>query len=156
MENILENLIVFLPFIPVFFTLYGFITKSRVFFLIGYTIFAFFIIVSEYLFYCLENDFMHVIISILFLIQLIVSYPTILRFDGSRVFKSFILKSCVLFFFTNTVGIFVVYNNPLINNFGILFHSFFIVAAIIYYFIILSNSILLYDSDRNYTFRDTQ
>ncbi|MGB1931449.1 MAG: hypothetical protein ACPHL8_00140, partial [Flavobacteriales bacterium] len=95
----MENLIVVLPFIPIYFTLYGIITKRYMFFMLGFTVFAFFIIVSEYLFYIVDNDFAHILVSILFLVQLIVSYPNSLRFDGTYVFKSNILKMLILLAF---------------------------------------------------------
>lgn len=120
----MDNLFIILPYIPIFFTFYGLVVKSRIFFLLGYTIFAFFIIVSEYLFYYSSNEVKHLLILALFLVQLIVSYPKYLRFDGSVVFKSLILKSCILFSFINIVGVFVVLDNPLINNAGVYYHSF--------------------------------
>ena len=106
--------------------------------------------VSEYLFYTSDEDFVHVIISAVFLIQLIVAYPTSLRYDGSLVFKSAALNSLILLAFINIIGIFVVYNNPLINNLGIAYHSFFVVASLIFYYFILSNKLIMYSSNSDY------
>lgn len=142
----MENLIVVLPFIPIYFTLYGIITKRYMFFMLGFTVFAFFIIVSEYLFYIVDNDFAHILVSILFLVQLIVSYPNSLRFDGTYVFKSNILKMLILLAFINLIGIFVVLNNPLINNIGVAYHSFYIVASFIFYYLIFANKLSIYES----------
>lgn len=116
----------------------------RLFFLLGYTLFAFFIIVSEYLFFYNNNEISHIAIFIVFLVQLIISYPTSFRYDASFVFKSFSQKTCILLAFTNTFGIFVVINNPLINNIGILHHSFFIVSAAIYFYFLRTNRLVLY------------
>ena len=113
--------------------------------MLGFTVFAFFIIVSEYLFYIVDNDFAHILVSILFLVQLIVSYPNSLRFDGTYVFKSNILKMLILLAFINFIGIFVVLNNPLINNIGVAYHSFFIVASFIFYYLIFANKLSIYD-----------
>ena len=141
----MENLIVGLPFIPIFFTLYGMITKHYMFFMLGFTIFTFFIIVLEYLFYIVDNDFAHILAFILFLLQLIVSYPTSLRFDGTHVFKSNTLKVLILLAFINLIGIFVVLNNPLINNIGVAYHSFFIIASFIFYYFISANKLSIYE-----------
>lgn len=115
----------------------------------GYVVFAFFIMNSEYLFYNSNNDFTHILIMILFLVQLIISYPNNLRFDGTAVFKSFSSKSCMLLSFINIIGIFVVYNNLLINNMGMLYHCFFVLTSIFYYFLVGLNKILLFDRNRD-------
>ena len=91
---------------------------------------------SEYLFYIVDNDFAHILVSILFLVQLIVSYPNSLRFDGTYIFKSNILKMLILLPFINLIGVFVVLNIPLINNIGVVYHSFFIIASFIFYYFI--------------------
>ncbi len=142
----MENLIVVLPFIPIYFTLYGLFTKREIFFVLGFTIFAFFIVVSEYLFYATNKDITHILVSILFLVQLIVSYPNSLRFDGTHVFKSISIKKLFLFAFINTIGIFVVLDNPLINNIGVVYHSFFIIASFIFYYFISANKLLIYEN----------
>lgn len=141
----MENLIVVLPFIPIYFTLYGIITKRYMFFMLGFTVFAFFIVVSEYLFYATNKDIAHILVSILFLVQFIVSYPNSLRFDGTHVFKSIAIKKFFLLAFINFIGIFVVLNNPLINNIGVVYHSFFIIASFIFYYLIFANKLSIYE-----------
>jgi len=140
------------PLFLFFFTLYGLIAKRNVFFALGFTVFAFFIMVSEYLFYQSDNDFAHILVSILFLVQLIVSYPSSVRFDGTFTFKTIKLKILILLAFINAIGILVVLNNPLINNLGVAYHSFFIIASFIFYYFISANKLLIYDSkfDKNF------
>ena len=142
----MENLIVALPFIPIFFTLYGMITKCYIFFMLGLTIFAFFIIVSEYLFYIVDNDFAHILAFTLFLLQLIVSYPTSLRFDGTHVFKSNTLKVLILLVFINLIGIFVVLNNPMINNICVYYHAILAALPVVTSYLLFVNKIPIQDN----------
>ena len=47
---------------------------------------------------------------------------------------------------SDKVPIFVVLDNPLINNVGVAYHSFFIIASFIFYYFISADKILMYEN----------
>lgn len=140
----MENLIFYTPFLPIFFTVYGLLQKERIFFLTGYALFGFLIIISECFFYSQNNNSYHLLVAGLFLLQLIFSYPSSIQYDGSNVSKSLNQKLCFLLVLTNIVGVFVVSNNPLINNIRIFYHFFFVISAAVYCYLIRTNKLILF------------
>ena len=92
----METLTAFIPLIPLAYSIYGLIKKQRFFFLLGYCLFAFMIIISELLFYFERGDFFHLLTVGLFFIQLIISHPNTLIYFGESVFKSFAIKSALI------------------------------------------------------------
>ena len=142
----METITALIPLVPLFYSLYGLVLRKRFFFLLGYTIFAFFIMVAEFNFFLLDNNFTHVLIASLFSVQLLISYPNSLKFDGTTLFRSRSCKNCLSLFLINIVGIFVVLDNPEISIMGIVYHSIFAVIPFVFYFLTLSNRIPLYEA----------
>jgi hypothetical protein len=142
----METISAIIPLVPLFYSLYGLLLRKRFFFLLGYTVFAFFIMVSEFNFFLLDNNFTHILIASLFSVQLLISYPNSLKFDGTVVFRSRSCKNCLSLALINIVGVFVVLDNPGISVMGVVYHSIFAVLPFIFYFLTLSNRIPLYEA----------
>jgi hypothetical protein len=142
----METITSIVPLVPLLYTLFGLFFKKRFFFLLGYTIFAFFIMIAEFSFFLVDNNLTHVLIASLFCIQLLMSYPNSLKFDGSDLFRVRSFKNCLSFALINIVGAFVVLDNPEISIMGVVYHSIFAVLPFIFYFLTLSNRIPLYEA----------
>lgn len=102
--------------------------------------------VSEFNFFLLDNNFTHILIASLFIVQLLISYPNSLKFDGTVVFRYRSFKNCLSLALINIVGILVVLDNPGISVMGVVYHSIFAFIPFVFYFLTLSNKIALYEA----------
>ena len=142
----MTTLTLLFPLAPLFFVLIGLIKKDRFYFLFGYTVFAFLIMVSEFIFFISDNNLTHLLVSSLFCVQLVISYPNNLKFDGTTLFRSHSCKNCLILSLINIVGIFIVLDNLEISIMGVVYHSIFAVLPFVFYFLTLSNRIPLYEA----------
>ena len=99
--------------------------------------------VSEFNFFLSDNNFTLILIASLFSVQLLISYPNSLKFDGTVVFRSRSCKNCLSLALINIV---VVLDNPGISVMGVVYHSIFAVLPFIFFFLTLSNRIPLYEA----------
>lgn len=142
----MKILTAFIPLVPLIYSLYGLYSKSRLFFLLGYAIFGFFIMIAEFNFFLINGNSTHLLILALFCIQFIISYPSRLKFDGSKLFRVHSVKNLLLLVLINIIGVIVVLNNQEISILGALHHILFVVIAFLFYYLTLSNKIPLYEA----------
>ncbi len=142
----MTTLTLLFPLAPLFFVLIGLIKRDRFYFLLGYTVFAFLIIVSEFIFFKSDNNLTHLLVSSLFCVQLVISFPNNLKYDGTSLFRFRSYKNCLILSLINSVGIFIVLDNTEISIMGVAYHSIFAVLPFRFYFLTLSNRISLYEA----------
>ena len=93
-------------------TLYGVVTKKRVFFNLGYFLYGLSVFVAELNEYFDIQSFSHLLFAILFLLQAILSIPNKLPYNGSKLAKSAAVKIYSCLSIINLVGILVPYTSP--------------------------------------------
>lgn len=137
----MDTLLQIIPAIPVLVTLYGVIVRKRFFFLLGFTLYGLIVVPAEMNSYFSSGEFSHLIIAALWSAQIIIAFPNQLKYDGSKVFKSFAIKTFLALLTINVIGIFVVKNNPNIPDICMLYHGLFVVFCCMASFLMLTNRI---------------
>ncbi len=136
-----------LPLIPVLVALYGVLKKKHFFFLLGYVLYSLMVVPVELNSYFSSGEFIHLMVAALWSAQLIIAFPNKLSYDGSKVFKSFAIKLFLSLVVINIIGIFVVLNNPLINNIYVYYHAILVALPIVATYLLFANKIPIQDND---------
>ncbi|MDA0937089.1 MAG: hypothetical protein O2878_08190 [Bacteroidetes bacterium] len=89
-------------------TLYGLVKKNRVFFNLGYFLYALIVIGSEFNFYAQSQEPLHIAAAFLWLIQASLAIPNKLPYDGSKLAKSAAVKIYTCLALINVFGIYIV------------------------------------------------
>jgi hypothetical protein len=137
----MDFITIFLPLISVLVTFFGVLKKQRIFFLMGYTIYSLMVVPNEMNSYFSTADFSHLMVAALFLAQLIIAFPNKLNYDGTKVFKSFALKTLFALIVINVIGIFVVLNDPFINDVCIYYHAILAFFPLVATYLMYTNNI---------------
>ena len=137
----MESVATFLPIIPVLLTAFGVLKKKRFFFLLGYTLYSLMVVTAELYSYASSGDFSHFMIASLFFAQLIIAFPNKLNDDGSKVFKLFTIKLFLCLVVINIIGVFVVLNDPIVNDICAYYHALLAFLPIVVIFLMLINRI---------------
>lgn len=137
----MEFITTFLTLLPVLVTLFGVLKKKRFFFLLGYTLYSLLVIPAELNSFFSSGQFFHLVVAALWFAQLIIAFPNKLNYDGSKVFKSFAIKTFLALTVINMFGVFVVLNNPLLNNVCVYYHVLLALFPVVGIFLMLMNKI---------------
>ena len=144
--------LVLIATIPVFISLYGVIKKQRFFFLLGYFLFSFLVIPDEISRYIASPDISHILFATVFGLQAILTFPNKLNYDGTKVFKSFGIKTMLSLFLINIIAVLLINLHPesLIDdiqengqtlNIAMIIHGVFTLMPLIGCYLMLSNKI---------------
>jgi len=99
------NPLVIVAGIPTALALFGVIRRNRFFFLLGYFLYALIVIPNELTTYASNGDLQHLALAAIWLCQAIVAFPNKLNYDGSKVFKSFGIKTFLCLAAINLFGV---------------------------------------------------
>ena len=137
----MDTLLKVVPAIPVLITLYGVIVRKRFFFLLGFTLYGFIVVPAEMNSYFSNGELSHLIVAALWMAQIIISFPNKLNYDGTKVFKSFAVKTFLALIIINVIGVFIVKNDPNIPDVCMYYHLFFVIFCCLATFLMLSNRV---------------
>ena len=85
--------LVFIAAIPVLISIFGVIRKQRFYFLLGYFLFALLVVPDEVSRFLADSDVSHLGYATIWILQGILAFPNKLNYDGTKVFKSFGIKT---------------------------------------------------------------
>ena len=137
----MDTLLKVVPAIPVLITLYGVIVRKRFFFLLGFTLYGFIVVPAEMNSYFSNGELSHLIVAALWMAQIIISFPNKLNYDGTKVFKSFAVKTFLALIIINVIGVFIVKNDPNIPDVCMYYHLLFVIFCCLATFLMLSNRV---------------
>ncbi len=137
----MDTLLHIVPAIPVLITLYGVIARKRFFFLLGFTLYGFLVVPAEMNSYFSNGELSHLIVAALWMAQIIISFPNKLNYDGTKVFKSFAVKTFLALIIINVIGVFIVKNDPNIPDVCMYYHLLFVIFCCLATFLMLSNRV---------------
>ncbi|MAU75370.1 MAG: hypothetical protein CL831_00685 [Crocinitomicaceae bacterium] len=147
--NIMDALVL-IATIPVFISLYGVIKKQRFFFLLGYFLFSFLVVPDEISRYIESPDISHILFAVVFGLQAILTFPNKLNYDGTKVFKSFGIKTMSSLFLINVIAVLLinlhpeslvedVQNNGQTLNIAMIIHGVFALIPLVGCYLMLAN-----------------
>ena len=142
--------LVLIATIPVFISLYGVIKKQRFFFLLGYFLFSFLVVPDEISRYIDSPDISHILFAVVFGLQAILTFPNKLNYDGTKVFKSFGIKTMASLFLINIIAALLINlhpeslvedvpNNGQTLNIAMIIHGVFALIPLVGCYLMLSN-----------------
>ena len=99
------NVLAIIAGLPVLVALYGLIRKQRFFFLLGYVLYALIVIPNEIGEYLATGSMERLAVAVVWLLQAILAFPNKLNYDGSKVFKSFGIKTFLSLAAINIFGV---------------------------------------------------
>ena len=99
------NVLAIIAGLPVLVALYGLIRKQRFFFLLGYVLYAVIVIPNEIGEYLATGSMERLAVAVVWLLQAILAFPNKLNYDGSKVFKSFGIKTFLSLAAINIFGV---------------------------------------------------
>ncbi len=132
--------------IPVLITLFGVIKRKRFFFLLGYFLYALLVVGAEMNNYMETNAMQHLMIAALWAVQGALAFPNKLNYDGSKVFKSFAIKTFIAFILINLIGIFVAKDSEAVPKAAEYYHGILMVFPMIATFLMLTNRVPVQDN----------
>lgn len=99
------NVLAIVAGVPVLVALYGLIRKQRFFFLLGYLLYALIVIPNEIGEYLATGSMERLAVAVVWILQAILAFPNKLNYDGSKVFKSFGIKTFLSLAAINIFGV---------------------------------------------------
>ena len=88
--------LIFVAAVPVLVSLYGVIKRQRFFFLLGYFLFSLIVIPDQLSTYLSDDGTaLNLALALIWLLQAIIAFPNKLNYDGSKVFRSFAIKTFI-------------------------------------------------------------
>lgn len=132
---------IFVAAIPVLISLYGVIQRKRFFFLLGYFLYGILVFGAEMQKFSATEEFSHLLVAGLWGLQAILALPNKLNYDGSKVFKSFAMKTFASLFVINLIGIFVVKNDETVPELAVYLHGILMVFPLIGFYLMSTNKI---------------
>lgn len=121
-------------------TLYGVFKKNRVFFNLGYFIYALIVIFSEIGFYMEAEATIHLANATLWMIQGSLALPNKLAYDGSKLAKSAAIKIYVALALINLFGIYLVKVSE-VPDFAAYFHVILAVLPLVAIYLVLTDKV---------------
>lgn len=137
----------FILLTPVIIAFFGVLKKKRFYFLLGYTLYSFLVVPVELNSFVLSGKFIHLMVAALWFAQFIIAFPNSINYDGSKVFKLFDVKVFLSLMVINIIGVFVVLNNPMINNICVYYHAILATLPIVATYLLFANKIPIQDND---------
>lgn len=99
------NILAMIAGIPVLVALYGVIRRQRFFFLLGYLLYALIVVPNELGEYMATGSMERLAVAVVWILQAILAFPNKLNYDGSKVFKSFGIKTFLSLAAINIFGV---------------------------------------------------
>ena len=99
------NILAIIAGIPVLVALYGVIRRQRFFFLLGYLLYALIVVPNELGEYMATGSMERLAVAVVWILQAILAFPNKLNYDGSKVFKSFGIKTFLSLAAINIFGV---------------------------------------------------
>ena len=138
--------LIFVAAVPVVVSLYGVIKRQRFFFLLGYFLFSLIVIpdqVSTYL--SDDGSALNLALALIWLLQAIIAFPNKLNYDGSKVFRSFAIKTFISLALINVFAVLLTQTDSSMDD-GTraaagLFHAILVLFPVIATYLMLSNKI---------------
>ena len=87
------NTLAIIAGIPVLVSVYGVIRRQRFFFLLGYLLYALIVVPNELGEYMATGSMERLAVAMIWTLQGVLAFPNKLNYDGSKVFKSFGIKT---------------------------------------------------------------
>lgn len=137
----------FLPLIPVIVTFFGTLKKKPIFFLLGYTLYSLMVIPAELISFSSSGEFIHLLVAALWLAQLIIALPNKLNYDGSKVYELFASKLFISLMVINIIGIFIVLNDPLVNNVCVYYDALLAFFPLVAAYLMFTNKIPIQENE---------
>lgn len=132
---------IFIASVPVLIALYGVIKRQRFFFLMGYFLYGILVFGAEMQKFIAEDELSHLLVAGLWGLQSILAFPNKLNYDGTKVFKSFALKTFLSLFAINLIGIFVVKGDETVPGMAVYLHGILMVLPAIGFYLMSTNKI---------------
>jgi len=141
--------LIFVAAVPVLVSLYGVIKRKRFFFSLGYFPYFLFslIVIPDQLSSYLSEDgsALNLALALIWLLQAIIAFPNKLNYDGSKVFRSFAIKTFISLALINVFAVLLTQTDSSIDE-GTrtaagLFHAILVLFPVIATYLMLSNKI---------------
>ncbi len=138
--------LIFVAAIPVLVSLYGVIKRQRFFFLLGYFLFSLIVIPDQLSTYASEDgSALNLALALIWMLQAIIAFPNKLNYDGSKVFRSFAIKTFISLALINVFAVLLTQTDSSIDE-GTrtaagLFHAILVLFPVIATYLMLSNKI---------------
>jgi len=138
--------LIFVAAVPVLVSLYGVIKRKRFFFLLGYFLFSLIVIPDQLSSYLSEDgSALNLALALIWLLQAIIAFPNKLNYDGSKVFRSFAIKTFISLALINVFAVLLTQTDSSIDE-GTrtaagLFHAILVLFPVIATYLMLSNKI---------------
>lgn len=132
---------IFVAAIPVLISLYGVIKRQRFSVLLGYFLYGILVLVAEMQKFLATDEFTHLLVAGLWGLQAILAFPNKLNYDGTKVFKSFGMKTFAALFVINLIGIFVVQNDPTVPSQAVYLHGALMVFPLIGFYLMMTDKL---------------
>ena len=101
------NILAIIAGLPVLVAVYGVIRRQRFFFLLGYLLYALIVVPNELGQYMETGSMERLAVAVVWILQAIMAFPNKLNYDGSKVFKSFGIKTFLGLATINVFGVFL-------------------------------------------------
>jgi len=135
------DFITLLPAVPVLVSFVGILKKDFFYFFIGYILYSLMVVPAELKSYISTGEFSHIMVASLWIAQLIIAFPNKLNYDDSKVFKLFTVKVFLSLMVINIIGIFIVLNDPLINDVCVYYHAILAFFPLVATYLMFTNKI---------------
>ena len=138
--------LIFVAAIPVLVSLYGVIKRQRFFFLLGYFLFALIVIPDQLTKYLSDDGTtLNLSLTVIWLLQGIIAFPNRLNYDGSKVFRSFAIKTFISLALINAFAVILTQTDDSIDEgtraaAGV-FHAILVLFPAIATYLMVSNKI---------------
>lgn len=99
------NILAIIAGLPVLVAVYGVIRRERFFFLLGYLLYALIVVPNELGEYMATGSMERLAVAMIWTLQGILAFPNRLNYDGSKVFKSFGIKTFLCLATINIFGV---------------------------------------------------
>ena len=99
------NVLAIIAGIPVLVAIYGVIRRQRFFFLLGYLLYALIVVPNELGEYLATGSMERLAVAVIWILQGVLAFPNKLNCDGSKVFKSFGIKTFLCLAAINIFGV---------------------------------------------------
>lgn len=138
--------LIFVAVIPVLVSLYGVMKRKRFFFLLGYFLFSLIVIPDQLSTYLSEDgSALNLALALIWLLQAIIAFPNKLNYDGSKVFRSFAIKTFISLALINVFAVVLTQTDDSIDE-GTraaagFFHATLVLFPVIATYLMLSNKI---------------
>ncbi len=134
--------------IPTALALYGVIRKNRMFFLLGYFLYALIVVPNELMTFSSTGEVAHLAYAFIWGVQAVLAFPNRLNYDGTKVFKSFGIKVFLSLSAVNLFGVMLINAMPVsleltetTKSIAAIYHGVLAVLPLVGVFLMTTNRI---------------